>query len=533
PRLGFSSDAVLLSWSAYSGSSFSGTLTWALNPTQMATGAALAGAAYAQSNSAGPQLAISPATSASPTATAWAAYTDQLAAPDDLLGVISFSGAPSSSNFHFLEQDLAISTLSSPPAAQQPDSSAPLAVGDNRVLAASWSDGTLWLSANDGCRPSSDSTVRACVRLISVGTATSTDQVRQDFDIGVSGQYLFDPALALDNSGNLYLGLEDSSSARDPSATALMLPSTELTPGTVPTSPGLLTVQGGSASYHPDCSSTCQTNAAYDWGTGSGAAVDPTSPMEVWVASEYAASQPASGCPTPSSTAGDSGCWSTAIGELGVPSRYSPVPPARILDTRAGSGEPGAGQTLRRGSTISVQVAGEGGVPAQGVSAVALNVTVTDTTEPSYLTAFPAGAPLPLASNLNWNGDTTIANLVVVSLGDGGQVDFFNAQGSADLVVDAEGYFTPYGGADASAYVPLTPVRITDTRSGSGEPNSGRTLGPASSLAIQVTGASGVATSSVTAALLNVTVTDATAPSYLTVFRAGGSPPLASNLNWL
>ena len=49
-------------------------------------------------------------------------------------------------------------------------------------------------------------------------------------------------------------------------------------------------------------------------------------------------------------------------------------------------------------STITVDVTspagvpGGGGVPATGVSAVALNVTVTEPTAPSYLTVFPSGS---------------------------------------------------------------------------------------------------------------------------------------------
>ena len=42
--------------------------------------------------------------------------------------------------------------------------------------------------------------------------------------------------------------------------------------------------------------------------------------------------------------------------------------------------------------TVSSQVTGRGGVPATGVGAVALNVTVTNTTAPSFLTVFPTGS---------------------------------------------------------------------------------------------------------------------------------------------
>jgi lipoprotein-anchoring transpeptidase ErfK/SrfK len=162
-----------------------------------------------------------------------------------------------------------------------------------------------------------------------------------------------------------------------------------------------------------------------------------------------------------------------------------------------------------------------------------LNATVTDTTSASYLTAFPTGEAQPLVSNLNWARGETVANSVIVPVGTDGSVSFFNDLGNTDLVVDLEGYFAPESsGTTAGSYVPLHPGRIADTRTGSGEPNAGDALGAGSALNIQVTGAGGVPSSGVTSALLNVTVTDTTAPSFLTVYPQGTIMPTASNLNW-
>lgn len=73
---------------------------------------------------------------------------------------------------------------------------------------------------------------------------------------------------------------------------------------------------------------------------------------------------------------------------------YSPVMPARLLDTRAGTGVVAAG-LLRAGAPVSLQVAGRGGVPVTGVDSVVLNVTVTEPTGPGYITAWPAGVSAP------------------------------------------------------------------------------------------------------------------------------------------
>ena len=91
--------------------------------------------------------------------------------------------------------------------------------------------------------------------------------------------------------------------------------------------------------------------------------------------------------------------------------------------------------------TLALQVTGRGGVPATGVSAVALNVTVTNPTAASYLTAWPAVKARPLASNLNYLPAQTVPNMVVVKVGDGGKIDLYNQFGTVDVVVDVAGWF--------------------------------------------------------------------------------------------
>ncbi len=211
-------------------------------------------------------------------------------------------------------------------------------------------------------------------------------------------------------------------------------------------------------------------------------------------------------------------------------SAYTALPPTRLLDTRV-AGEP---NPIGPAGVLSLGVLGTFGsvtVPP-GATAVALNVTVTDTTAASYMTVFPDGAPQPNSSNLNWTAGATVSNLVLVEVGSGGEVDFYNLQGQADLVVDLEGYFAPEPQAStAGSYVPLPPARITDTRPNSGEPNAGATLGTAGVLQVQVAGAGGVPAQGASSVVLNVTVTDTTTAGFLTVYPSG-SPPTASNLNW-
>ena len=203
--------------------------------------------------------------------------------------------------------------------------------------------------------------------------------------------------------------------------------------------------------------------------------------------------------------------------------RYTPLTPARILDTRTGEG--GFGAPIGPGGSIDVQITGRGGVPATGVSAIAMNVTVTQPTGAGYLTVAPAGKPRPFTANLNFTPGQTVPNLVVVKLGAGGKVSVFNSSGSTHVIFDVAGWYADSGTGNAGRYTALVPARLLDTR-------GGQRLGPGGSMELQVTGRGGVPAAGVQAVVLNVAVTQTTGHSYLSVFPAGVPLPLAANLNW-
>jgi hypothetical protein len=213
---------------------------------------------------------------------------------------------------------------------------------------------------------------------------------------------------------------------------------------------------------------------------------------------------------------------------------YHALSPARILDTRTGSGAPKA--RLGAGGVIDVQVAGQGGAPSSGISAAVLNVTVTNTTAPSFLTVYPAGTPIPVTSNLNWLAGQTVPNLVTVGLGTGsydGKVAVRNSAGATDVIFDVAGYYTTPDqspGPDG-LFNPLVPSRLLDTRNGTGAPLA--KLGGATTLNLQVTGRGGVPSAGVSAVVLNVTATNPSAASFLTVFSTGVPRPNASNVNFV
>lgn len=138
-----------------------------------------------------------------------------------------------------------------------------------------------------------------------------------------------------------------------------------------------------------------------------------------------------------------------------------------------------------------------------------------------------------MASNLNFTKGETVANAVEVGLSATGQVAVLTNASSADVVIDVEGYVATPATAGTGLYNGVGPTRICDTRAGTGAANqcTGHTMGPDSTLPVQVAGLAGVP-SNATAVALSVTVTNtARAGGYLTVFP-GGTPPTASNLDW-
>ena len=204
------------------------------------------------------------------------------------------------------------------------------------------------------------------------------------------------------------------------------------------------------------------------------------------------------------------------------PRRLTPLTPARILDTRSGA-------PVGPGQTREVQITGAGGVPGSGgVSAVALNVTVTEPSAPSYLTVWPKGSARPEASNLNYVPGQTVPNFIMVKVGDEGKVNVFNSNGTVHVIFDVAGWYSdPSVLVTGGQLQTLTPARILDTRGSA-------PVGPGQTITVQVTGQGGVPGSGVSAIAMNATVAEPTGGAgYLTIWPTGDARPTASNLNFV
>jgi hypothetical protein len=129
-------------------------------------------------------------------------------------------------------------------------------------------------------------------------------------------------------------------------------------------------------------------------------------------------------------------------------STYVPVENCRLFDMRPGK-TPSSGKKTPlgagNGNVYTQPVTGRVGnclIPSDAV-AVSMNVTIVSPTAQSNLRVFPADAPTPTASNLNWlAGQSPTPNKVDVKLSPEGKIKLYNQVGSVDVLGDVVGYYT-------------------------------------------------------------------------------------------
>lgn len=134
---------------------------------------------------------------------------------------------------------------------------------------------------------------------------------------------------------------------------------------------------------------------------------------------------------------------------------------SRVLDTRTGLGT--AQGSLGAGHKVTLAMAGRGGVPAGGATAVIVNVAVLSALRTGQLAitngdGSQATTPLRFAGFRDWS--PTMQTERIVKLGSDGTLTFTNTSAaSVHLVVDVFGYFLRDGetGYSEGSYVALSP----------------------------------------------------------------------------
>ena len=243
----------------------------------------------------------------------------------------------------------------------------------------------------------------------------------------------------------------------------------------------------------------------------------------------------------------------TVAGEESPPapaSRFHPLHPSRILDTRSELGiqngpvRPGDGSInttnddFRTDEELNHEllVTGRAGVPEHGVAAVLLNITAVDPSDDGFVIVGPrpqgqgdvfndqnSYKEWPYSSNLNFVAGQTVPNLVLVRVGAGGRIRFHVYGATTHLIADIAGYFT-YGDS-GSGLTSVTPTRLFDSRRSSND-----RFAASSRQTIQITGRAGVPVGA-TSAVVNVTAVNPTAEGFIIVFPSNDQIPDVSNLN--
>ncbi len=239
-------------------------------------------------------------------------------------------------------------------------------------------------------------------------------------------------------------------------------------------------------------------------------------------------------------------------GSQGAGDTYTAMPPERIADTRCfNSSYSGTNSKYCQGIPNLVAPAEE--VPPRGsvtitmpsslpsATAIIANLTVTGTSASGYLTAYPAGSAVPFASNLNFIAGATVANRIEVALSSGAFSVFNSSSTPVNIVVDLNGIYSSSTGA---LFDGVTPERIVDTRCGASPPpgfcssenipaaNASLTrLGPDATIQVQVGSSAGFPVGA-SALVANLTAIAPTQPGYLTVFPAGSTQPVISDVNF-
>ncbi len=198
-------------------------------------------------------------------------------------------------------------------------------------------------------------------------------------------------------------------------------------------------------------------------------------------------------------------------------SRFDPITPERLADTREGLAGSGLGGRVLAGGTLRVPIAGRGAIAA-AATAVSANITAVDAASSGFLTVWPCDTERPVAASVNYTRGSVDANAVLVGLGGGALCIYSMA--TADVVVDITGVFV----GSTRAFEPLTPARLIDTR------DAGRRLAPGGTIEVDVAGTNGVPIDA-TAVTLNVTAVDPASAGYVTVWPCGSERPTTSNLN--
>ncbi len=174
---------------------------------------------------------------------------------------------------------------------------------------------------------------------------------------------------------------------------------------------------------------------------------------------------------------------STTVAQAQTVSTLMSVTPCRIIDTRDPVGSFG-GPGLTTNGVRDIPVPNSScGIPSNAV-AYSVNVTVVPHGVLPYITMWPTGQAMPLASTLNSYEGKVVANAAVVPAGAGGSISVYST-GDTELIVDINGYFVNQ--QITIPTIPTIPTVVAQSSSGSITQNTAFGTGAASGSGAQNT----------------------------------------------
>ena len=225
--------------------------------------------------------------------------------------------------------------------------------------------------------------------------------------------------------------------------------------------------------------------------------------------------------------------WDQAVTPSAKPSvasyHYS-IAPTRVMDTRTGLG--GTTGPVAPYSVIRLRIAGAAGtsIPQAGVTAVAIDLTVTAATANGNVVVYADGDQRPAMSTVQIGPGFTATNYEIVPVSPDGYLDMFiQSSGTAQLIVDVTGYFDSTAAAGAQTYQPVTATRVVDTRSGLGA--SQAPLADGSTLTLPVAGTS-LVPANAAAVAVNLTATREAAGGFLVAYAGGSTATVSTALSY-
>ena len=301
PYIGYSDDKFLITANDFvidftTGTGpFIGAQVWILNKGEMLSGNRFIDLVTNDASSTlttpGPlpnaNFAIRPAQHLSSTSVAYMAENCETTVVVIIVGLCSSSTTTTGINVYTIAgtppgpvavsvSTVPISAPGFPPNADQPGHPADandLNTGDNRMQSVVWQNNLLWTALNSDCVPMGDTTDRSCVRLDQISTSTTGSPViLKDFNLGISGAYVFYGAVSLDSTNNLVVVYGESSLS--------IYPSLEVT-GELATAPA------GSLGSAQTIAAGSALELSTRYGDYFWAATQPKTPNTFWVSGEF------------------------------------------------------------------------------------------------------------------------------------------------------------------------------------------------------------------------------------------------------